>query len=394
MIKFEKRNYQISLYGLCLSALVLLYCLKNIYIIAQSIFAITIINAIEWIFYGVLIVILVHRKTYKVKELFCFVIIGLLLLIVYVSSGYAALLKAFVIMISAKGVDFRKIVSIIKTTYIVAFILTVILFILGISDSGVQRRGYSALGFTNTNVCGGVILIICLLWMLSKEKISWRECFVIWTVGIAQIFIINNRSILLLLLIAPILAIILKRSKVVSILIYVFPLLCVALSLLTAYMYPNSSLIQNLDVLTSHRIYLNYYNIDINGIRLFGQHIQFHDSKNIFNSVTGQYSSFNTVDNSYVCLLIQMGGVSTFLYFLSHVLLVKKIFNEKNYTLLSAMIVLGVYGLFEASLLEVYINIPFIYLFSVSSSGTLSLHFAKVSDTTQLPNNSDDLKFE
>lgn len=127
---------------------------------------------------------------------------GVLLCIVYIQSGYAAPLKMLIVIMASRKRRFDDIASIIFYSYVSAILLTIIFYLLGISDSGVQRRGYSALGFISANVIGGYILVCYLIWMYKKKsrKKTWM---ITVTLALVVYFIINNRSVVFLILITP-----------------------------------------------------------------------------------------------------------------------------------------------------------------------------------------------
>lgn len=361
----------LSIYSLTLSILIFIFNLEHIYIIAGNKAFMQILNIIEWPFYFILILLVLKKRIYKYKELFVLTLIGFLLLCVYISSGYAALIKMFVVVVASKGIRFNKVISISLRTYVVSFIFTLALYITGISNSGIQRRGYSALGYTSANVAGGIVFVILLLWLYSRKQIKKNECFIVWLVSLLIFFIINNRAVVILLILAPILnfviAYCLRNRKLKSTLkksFYVLPILLIGLCVVTAYIYPYNFYIQELDIVLNNRIFLNYRNLVQYGVNIFGQATSWQLNENFYNSVTGLYSTYNTVDNAYICLLIQMGVVSTVIYIVAFIKNVKMAFDNNDSVLIMMILLLAMYGITESSTIEVFINIPFIYLLS------------------------------
>ena len=271
---------------------------------------------------------------------------------------------------AAKGRNFDHIVSIIFNAYICAIFVTVLLYLLGISNSGIQRRGYSAIGFGSANVVGGYILICYLIW-LYKARNHIKILIVTAVIALFVYFVINNRSVVFLTLLAPLCLqcfkhlvnsnkgnIILKNT------IVWLPVICILICIITAEMYPINSVIQKIDVLFNQRIYLNYRNITLYGVKIFGQYIIWGNGQTFYNPITGTYSTYNTVDNSYICLLIQMGVAMTVIYVLLFAKVAKKMFAEKNAALLCFMVILAFYGMTESSILDVFVSVPFISLMS------------------------------
>ena len=113
---------------------------------------------------------------------------------------------------------------------------------------------------------------------------------------------------------------------------------------------------------------MNYYNFSKSGVNFFSTGVSFVSGENIYNEVTGYYSKYNTIDNSYVCLILQMGLVATLTYIIGHITVCKKALEENNISVLTSIILITILGMFESSILEIYINIPFLYM--LTNNGT------------------------
>ncbi len=363
-----KTRTKISMYVLCLSSLVFIYGLKMIYLISQSSIIMKILDYIEWPFYVILIGTIFWGKDYSRKKLYALAVLGSVLLFVYYYTGYAILFKAFVLIVSAKDISYDRIVKNICRTYCIILTLSLFLFFFGFSNAGLQRRGYWAYGFVTSNICGQIIFIIgLLLWLDENINLFKRVIIVVVLSGVVY-FSVNNRSVAILLLFVPPAEILMNKLnhenkyKIIKFLIYCIPALAILISVTTALLYPVSKFIQKLNIILTSRIYLNFLNMQQHGVHFFAKNVYFDNTRIIYNAVADTYSSFNTIDSSYMCLLIQMGIVSTGIYIVVYIFLCKRLFEEKYSRLLSIVVILGVYGLFESSALEIYINVPFIYL--------------------------------
>ena len=362
------RRKAISLYGLCIGILVFLFCFEHSYIISSNSSMYNLLSNSEWIIYFVLVGLIIIERKYSKKQLMIIALGGVLLCIVYIQSGYAAPLKMLIVIMASRKRRFDDIASIIFYSYVSAILLTIVLYLLGISDSGVQRRGYSALGFISANVIGGYILVCYLIWMYKKKnrKKTWM---ITVTLALLVYFIINNRSVVFLILITPLclryfkyLVQSNKDNKWWKKIVIWLPVICIFSCIITAEMYPANALIQKLDMIFNQRIYLNYRNITLYGVKVFGQHVLWGTGQTFYNSVTRTYSDYNTVDNSYVCLLIQMGAITTAAYVLLYARVAKKMFKEKNAEMLCFIVILALYGMTESSIIDVFINVPLISL--------------------------------
>lgn len=345
--------------------------MKSCYMISESSFIISLLEFFELPIYMFLILALIFKNRYSKKEYILFFGIGIILLLVYYISTYAALLKAFVVALAVKNMNFNKILRTMCYSHLLSFIFINILFLAGLSDPGIMRRGYYSLGYTNANVAGGIIFTIVLLWISRKNVIQLKDMLIIVCVSVFSWVTINNRSICLLLIFTIALYLILKKvivgKKSCSFLkfaICLFPLSLLSITILFACLYESNRFIHILDQVLNYRIYLNYYNLKSYGVPVLGQYAYFNSGEAIYNPVTDMYSTFNTVDCAYVILLIQMGIIGTLIYLFSYAKTISKAFLNNNLTLLVSIIVISIYGLVESNILEIWINFPILYLFS------------------------------
>lgn len=368
-----KKNFKINLYDLCIISLVFIYGIQQIYVVNHIPHINKVFDIIEWLFYLCLVYLVIQKKLYTFNEILTIAIVSGIFLTVYIQSGYAALLKATLLIIALKGYNFKHIVKLIKNTYFAVLVGAFTLFLTGISNSGIQRRGYYAFGFSNVNVCGGIIFIICLLWLLEKDDFSKKQSLKIIAIALCVLLFTDNRTVVILLIALPVIinlckASIKRKSKIFRMCVYTCPIICFLICIITLKLYPTSIFVQKLNPIVSSRIYLNYYNFNRYGFSLFGQNIWFNTGEAIYNEVTGGYSTFNTVDNTYICLLIQMGMCSVGVLLCAYLSLIKKTFLRKKFILIAVIIVLCLYGLFESSMLVIYMNFPFLYLLSQGDS--------------------------
>ena len=80
-------------------------------------------------------------KRLKLNQLIMIMIAGILLLIGYIESGQAAYFKGLLLIVAAKNIPYKKIIQTCKTATISTFCFTYFLWIMGISYSGIGRRG-------------------------------------------------------------------------------------------------------------------------------------------------------------------------------------------------------------------------------------------------------------
>jgi hypothetical protein len=228
-----------------------------------------------------------------------------------------------------------------------------------------------AYGYTNVNVLGGFIFIVCLSNLVLQKKFKLKNILPYWMIAIFVYLLLNSRTVVALIVLMPLLRLLIekliekKKNMLVLLISSGAPIMCLLLTLVTTKLYESNLLVQKLDLFLSNRIYLNYRNLTEWGTSWFGQATQFFSDKIYFNSVTGTYSTFNTVDNTYMCLVIQMGIIATVIYIIINILNIRKAYIYKNSALLVGIILLSIYGVTESSVIEVFINFPLLYLFAL-----------------------------
>ena len=82
----------------------------------------------------------------------------------------------------------------------------------------------------------------------------------------------------------------------------------------------------------------------------------------IYNSISDKWTTYMTVDNVYVGMLLQMGLLSTLLVFGAYYCLIKKFSILDEYPSIIVLSLLCIYGLVETSILSVYVCFPFLVL--------------------------------
>ena len=163
----KRINFEDNIFLGCLFLLVLLSELSKIYFISQSKFILSILSYIEIPLYLELF-FCIFQKRYKSNQLLIFAFISLILLIGYLKSGMAGFFRGFLLLIASKNIDYIKIIKSIRISMILSLLISLILYGLGISNAGVQRRGYVAFGFEHPNVFAQVVMLILLLWYANR----------------------------------------------------------------------------------------------------------------------------------------------------------------------------------------------------------------------------------
>lgn len=371
-----QKSKSISLYNIILILLVVMNEITTIYVFSNIPELDRAINFLQLFLYIGLIYIVIKKK-YTLKKLLLFCIIGGLLLIGYISSGQAAFFKGFLLIIAASNVPYKKILRTCRMATMFIVILSILLWLMGISDSGIGRRDAIAIGFVHPNVAAQMIMLVCLLWASEmSEKIKYRDYFVIELVGVLIFFITDSRTSTIVVVLLPFLLEFNKRilkyrqvGKIPAFLLTYSQLLITIFAYVTARFLEDNSFFQSLNLILSSRLFLNYYVLNQYGVKLFGQNVTLQDySGKIYNNIQNLYNWNITCDCSYMFSLIVMGLIPTIIVLIGFIILMRKAIKNKNYMVISIAVVLAMYAFTESQMLEVYRNFVYFYILALDQN--------------------------
>ena len=330
----------------------------------------TVIDFVQVPMYGGLIYIIVQKK-YSLKELMTFLVVGILLLIGYVVSGQAAYFKGFLLIIASKNIPYRKILNVCRKALTFVLGLGIFLFLIGISNAEILRRGASGLGFGHPNVTAQLIMIIILLWASEKAgKLKLIHYIGIELGGLITFLLTDSKTSTIVILLIPLVMVFSEKimsrtwySKVPKFLMTYSQLLVTLFTYLSARFIETSNMLKMLDLVFTNRLFLNYYALNKFGIKLFGQNVTLRDnSGTIYNNIHGWYNWNVTCDSSYVVTLLVMGLIPTVIILIGYILLMKKAIKRHNYMIMSVALLLAIYSFCESQMLEVYSSFVYFYL--------------------------------
>ena len=90
----------------------------------------TLLNNIEWLLYLMLFVQVIFLNKYSKKQLVILAFSGLFLTVGYIISGYAALLRTFLVVVASKKVNYRRIFMTIFYAVVFSLICVFLLYFL------------------------------------------------------------------------------------------------------------------------------------------------------------------------------------------------------------------------------------------------------------------------
>ena len=333
-----------------------IYYLKKTHLVASSPVVFNILDYAEWPIYFFVFFNVITKAKYRARDLILIFCVGCIFLLGYVSTGYAELLKAVMIIVALKNVDYHK-------------LFDVMLYLLGLSDAGIQRRGASALGYAQANSVGYVLMALILLTIVRKDKVSLWNKFLLALLNLVGFIIADSKTGFLLACFALLFSnnkiyVFIKRNRFIQNIITVLPVILMIFTIMTAVFYESSAFVQGMDVLFNTRISMNHYILMNKGIALLGQATEYHGyiAEAIYNAVTQSWSHYMTIDSAYADLIIEFGLLATIIIGIAYFKLMKKMFKYDAVNIAFVMTIVSLYGITESSIISIYVAFPFLLL--------------------------------
>lgn len=365
----KKKTVTISLSIFCFGILYFIYCCKKTYLVVSNPTILNVLDYAEWPLYIFIFLNAIAKAKYKIRELMLTAGIGFIFLMGYFATGYAELLKAMMIIVALRNVNYKELFDAMYRILAVSIALTVLLYLLGLSDSGVQRRGANALGYAQANSVGYVLMVLTLLTIVKKDKVNPWNKILLALLNLAGFIIADSRTGFYLACVALIFSnsriyTFIKRKRFIQNVLTVLPVILMIVTLSTAVLYESNVFVQGLDVLFSARIAMNNYILMSKGITLLGQPVQYHGltSEAIYNPVTQSWSHYMTIDSAYMSLIVEFGLLATIVIGIAYFKLMNKLFKYDALSIAFAMTIISLYGLTESSIISIYVAFPFLLL--------------------------------
>ena len=331
-----------------------------------------VVNIIEVIIYAVLVFVIIKKK-YLPRELVLIAILGVILLYGYIESGMAAYFRGLLLIVAAKDEDFKEILFTCFYAMIISFGVTFILYIIGLAPdlNGEYIKQGMALGYGHPNHGGQVLSTIYILWYtivyLEKKK---RNILLSLLAGIFVYIITNSKTALAIIVVMPIVVIVAEyiinnhnKNIILKGICCSFQAILFAFTYITAHLYLTNKIVQDIDLFLTNRIFLNWYAFTNNEFSLFGQKMNLY-ATGVYNPVRDLGNITTTVDNAYAYSLLIMGLIPSLIVSIVYIYVVKKCWENKEAVLIAVAIIIGLYGLTETVILNIYINFIYLYILS------------------------------
>lgn len=319
---------------------------------------------------------LVHRRASRWAWIVLPIVL-LALLLQKFNNGGSVLLQGLVLILAVSSVDYKQVCRSLFIGTFAASLVVLILFFTGISDSGVGRRGGFSLGFGHPNTAGRVALIAYLLWICgykALDNIKLSHCLLL---GGIVYFVTGSRTASLLIVLTPLVILLVRKFSlralsVVAVVVGLVPLFLFVFTYVTAQLLPVSAFVNQLDVLLSNRIFLNYYAFTNNDLTLFGQVAQLADnSGTVYNSIRNLYNWSTTVDSTYAVMLISYGVVPSILFSICAFIACRRAGKAGDVLMLVTALMLELFAFNESQMISVTNSFFLLYALTQSSPSPL-----------------------
>ena len=282
-------------------------------------------------------------RKYNAKEIVVLLLLLLLSLIYISKTDNFLLLKLILIIIVSKDVAFDKRISFDMKLRVVFLILMMLLYNLGIAKdvtalfNGKIRH---SLGFSNPNVLGMHIFILCIDFLyLKRETLTFPNILFCIILFFLSNYYSGSRTIFLILILVIFMFLIYKYRKkffeknFIKFFIINSPFILAIVVLIAYNLYINNDSIGILinKVLSGRLLNIEFFSNNYT-INLFGNNIAI---------------AIKSLDTAIAYALYAFGISGILLYMFGFKFLLKKLYNIKNYPLLIITFTFIIYGLSE-----------------------------------------------
>lgn len=259
------------------------------------------------------------------EEYVLIAVIGLGFIISWNHNGYAEIYNCFLLIIGAKGIDFRKICKVFLCVIGALLLFTVVAALTGHVENLVYhqegRRIRIAFGICYpTDFSAYVFFLSSVYCYLRREKIKYIELTLL--VGLAAFVYLfceaRLNTICILLLVVGVFyyklqcSQSLKKGKTYqmygwgSMLLAVIPTLCAGGVLALSWLYSwDNTLLSFFNSLLNNRLYYGNKGLNLFGLSLFGKYIPMKGN----GGTTEEMIHYFFLDSSYMYILLQYGAV-------------------------------------------------------------------------------------
>ena len=315
---------------------------------------------------------ILYKNNFNSKKLIVFIITIICFMITFLQTGFTELIRSALLLFLISKVNFDDLVIRLRKKSFVILLMNFFLVAVNFLFHVIDKNWYGALPI--------LMFLFPFLRIIEKHgKLLAQEKIILLILSLSSYFFGIQKTALIL----TILSVLLSGSNIYNKIskfkifrwgLYLLPGICFLFSLISAYQYPKNSIIQMLDFsIFNHRFLMNYRSLLSWRPSLFGRTADgmFTETGYFYDTVTNTWSTFNTVDNVYIILLINMGIIAIIIIGFAYIFLAKKILKNKRIDIALICMMLCIDGLLESNVSSLFISFPFFYLFASDNASVI-----------------------
>lgn len=308
---------------------------------------------------------LVLDRHYSLGLLMCLIVVGMVLLVAYVKSGYSHVFYLLIICLGMRNVDKETIISLDFWIRIVICLLIVSCGLTGIIENYITYRTNSnvlrySIGFNHPNTVASLVLSLILeeAW-INKRHTTGFYAIVVWTLAAITYLITANRTAVLIMVVFPV-ALLFAKDRTVensekqyggSVFAAIIPVTAV-FSYAAMMLCRSSSFFRIIDIALSNRFYNAHVIFNSYGVPLLGQQVALVSVK----AARLTNSSIALLDVAYLRLLIQAGPIVLILLAILYGSVMNQAWKKGDQLLILILCVFIIFGLCESGFNNVFMN--------------------------------------
>lgn len=314
---------------------------------------------------------------YKLDKLLWISVAIAIFLISYLKTREITILSYFLMIVGAKGVDFRKIIQWFFYLSVSFLIIIVVFTLLGVITNLIYRPiGRSirySLGIVYpTDFAAHVLFSILAYYYLRFGKIKWIEHIIVIAIGILVMKITNARLDSLTIFLSVPITIIAQLSikyhelSLVTAFMWIVTPVLEWVAVVSSYFYtPKIGILKSIDDALSGRLFYSHIAFEKYPITIFGQKVIEHgnggqNGMKVFNN-TGPHSYFY-IDSSYLRMFIIFGLLVFFIVSVIMIATSIKGYLNHDYIIPAIILIVSIASLVEQHLWEIAYDPFLIYL--------------------------------
>lgn len=351
----------VSLYEASIFFLAFSTAFGGLYIVENSEILPLILKCIDVLFDLVLVVTAI-AKANRIRSLLAVAVAVVCGILVAFYSGSFILLKLILLAVCASGENAGACLDSLKRAFALVLFAGIIFALLGFGSGEAFRRNGLAFGFTHPNQAA-LIAVVTLSVMIAERSVrSVKFQFKpIYLLLLVYIFLTGSRTALLSAVAIIILSSVVSRgmgAMRLSPLMLGSPLLPIvacAFSLVTAVFVYQVPFFQQLNLLFSTRIWLNWYALDAFDVTLFGQQTSFHVA-GVYDDLRNAGNITTTIDCTYIAGLLRYGIVAMAIWLGLYTVSIYRCWRKGLTELAVILLVFSLYAFTESQLMDPLIN--------------------------------------